>query len=62
MARLDEYLTADEFRTLENIKHGKKRAMPDQIRNRLFELGYIQDVLGSPALTEAGQMRLALGK
>jgi hypothetical protein len=62
MARLDEYLTADEFRGLEEIRDGKKRTMPNHIRNRLLELGYIQDVLGRPALTDAGQMRLALGK
>jgi hypothetical protein len=62
MVRLDEYLTTDEFSALEGIRDGKKRPVPKDLRDHLLELGYIREVLGGLALTDAGQMRLALGK
>jgi len=63
MVRLDEYLTPVEFGYLEHIRDGAKLrdAVPNPHRERLIELGYAQEVLGSLTLTDAGRMRLALG-
>ena len=63
MVRLDEYLTPVEFSCLEQIGDGAKQREPlsNPHCERLIELGYAQEVLGSITLTDAGRMRLALG-
>lgn len=69
MVRLDEYLTTAEFSALEAIRDGKKRPISKDHRDHLLELGYIQEssqessqeASENVAITDAGQMRLALG-
>ena len=63
MARLDEYLNDDEYNTLEEVgENGRNLAIPRQVRDRLLQLGYIQETVNGLRITSAGQMRLALGK
>jgi hypothetical protein len=61
MVRLDEYLTPVEFSYLEQIRDGARLrdAVPNPNRERLIELGYAQEVLGSLTLTDAGRMRIS---
>lgn len=61
MVKLDEYLTDDEFRSLEAIREGGGD-VPKPHKVRLLKLAYIQEAMGKVAITDAGQMRLALGK
>lgn len=62
MVKLDEYLTDDEFRSLEAIREGGGDNVPKPHKARLLKLAYIQEAMGKVAITDAGQMRLALGK
>jgi hypothetical protein len=62
MTRLDEYLTAAEFDALEQVDEGRNRPIPKVFSDRLLELGYIQESALGLVITNAGQMRLALGK
>jgi hypothetical protein len=62
MARLDEYLTAGEFDALEQVDEGRNRPISKVFSDRLVELGYIQESALGVVITDAGQMRLALGK
>ena len=62
MARLNEYLTTAEFNVLEEVGDGMNRPVSQRdIRERLLQLGYIQEFAEGLAITNAGQMRLALG-
>jgi hypothetical protein len=63
MARLDEYLTDEEFNIPEEIeKDGKNRSLPKPAKERLLQLGYIQKTANGPRITSAGRIRLALGR
>jgi hypothetical protein len=62
MVRLDEYLTAAEFDALEQVDEGRNRPISKVFSDRLLELGYIQESTLGLVITDAGQMRLALGK
>ena len=62
MARLDEYLTDEEFNALEEVDEDRNVPIPMNLRDRLVELGYIQETPKGFRITSAGQMRLALGK
>ena len=62
MARLNEYLTAAEFDALEQVDEGRNRPIPKDLSDRLLEVGYIRETPEGLAITNAGQMRLALGK
>jgi hypothetical protein len=62
MARLDEYLTNDEFDALEQVDEGKNWPMSKALSDRLLEFGYIRQAPGGFEITSAGQMRLALGR
>jgi hypothetical protein len=63
MTRLDEYLSFAEYGSLEAIRDGlKKPVVPTHHKQRLLELGYIAEADGGLAVTDAGRMRLALGK
>jgi hypothetical protein len=62
MGRLNEYLTTAEFNALEEVGDGMNRPISQRdIRERLLLLGYIQEFTEGLAITDAGQMRLALG-
>jgi hypothetical protein len=62
MGRLNEYLTTAEFNALEEVGDGMNRPISRRdIRERLLLLGYIQEFTEGLAITDAGQMRLALG-
>ena len=61
MVKLDEYLNGAEFGSLEIIRDGGT-GVPKHHKERLRLLGYIQEVKGTVAITDAGKMRLALGK
>jgi hypothetical protein len=61
MARLNEYLTIAELNALEEVGDGLNRPVSQRdIREQLLLLGYIQEVAEGFAITDAGQMRLAL--
>jgi hypothetical protein len=62
MARLDEYLTNDEFGALEQVDEGKNWPLSKMLSERLLELGYIKQTPEGLEITSAGQMRLALGR
>ncbi len=62
MARLDEYLTHHEFDALEQIDEGRSRSIPENLTDRLLELGYVHETPEGLEITSAGQMRLALGR
>ncbi len=53
-------LTAEEFQALRDVLAG--RIISDADRDRLLELGLIDEKLGGPALTVAGKVRLAYGQ
>ena len=59
MVKLDEFLDDAEFSALESIGGGGSD-IPKRHKARLLKLGYIQEIRGTVALTDAGQMRLAL--
>jgi hypothetical protein len=61
MVKLDEYLNGAEFGSLEIIRDGGA-GVPKHHKERLLQLGYIQKDNGTVAITDAGKMRLALGK
>jgi hypothetical protein len=62
MARLDEYLTNDEFDALEQVDEGKNWPISQTLSERLSELGYIKQTAEGLEITSAGRMRLAFGK
>jgi hypothetical protein len=62
MARLDEYLTEDEFNALEEVDEGRNVPIAVDLSNRLLQFGYIHETATGFRSTSAGQMRLALGK
>jgi hypothetical protein len=61
MVKLDEYLNGAEFGSLEIIRDGGT-GVPKHHKERLLQLGYIQEAKGTVTITDAGKMRLALGK
>ena len=62
MARLTEYLEDEEFGALEQVCEDRNISIADGLRDRLIELGYIQQTSKGLQSTSAGAMRLALGK
>jgi hypothetical protein len=61
MARLDEFLTAEEFDALEQVDGGGNQSIAKNLSDRLLGLGYIEEAPAGLAITSAGRMRLALG-
>jgi hypothetical protein len=61
MVKLDEYLNGAEFGSLEIVRDNGK-GVPKHHKERLLQLGYIQEAEGAVTITNAGKMRLALGK
>jgi len=62
MARLTEFLHDAEFDALELVCEDRNATISEGPRNRLLELGYIQETPVGLRCTSAGEMRLALGK
>jgi hypothetical protein len=62
MASLTEYLGDDEFDALEQVCEDRNLSIAEGPRNRLIELGYIEQTAKGLRCTSAGEMRLALGK
>jgi hypothetical protein len=62
MARLDEFLTADEFDALEQIGEGENWPVSKSLTDRLIEFGYISQTPEGFEITSAGRMRLAFGR
>jgi hypothetical protein len=62
MARLDEFLTDNEFGALEQINEGGNWPVSKGLTDRLLELDYIRQTPQGFEITSAGQMRLALGR
>lgn len=62
MARLDEYLTDDEFNALEQVDEGRNAPIAADLSSRLLKFGYIQETPKGLRSTSPGEMRLALGK
>jgi hypothetical protein len=61
MVKLDEYLNGAEFGSLELVRDGGA-GVPKHHKERLLKLGYIKEAKGTVTITDAGKMRLALGK
>jgi hypothetical protein len=61
MAHLTEYLADEEFEALEQVCEDRNASIAEGLRNRLLELGYIQETSEGLRCTSAGEMRFALG-
>jgi hypothetical protein len=56
-------LTHEEFGSLRDCAKGlMHRAIPAEHKDRLIQLGYIQELSGGLRLTNAGRLRIAEGK
>jgi hypothetical protein len=56
-------LTHEEFASLQDCAKGlMHRATPAEHKDRLIQLGYIQELSGGLRLTNAGRLRIAEGK
>ncbi len=53
-------LTLAEFQSLKDLSLGS-RLIPEEHKAKLISLGYIKDTPGGPALTQMGELRLAVG-
>lgn len=62
MARLSEYLSEEEFNALEEVCEDRNLPIAEAPRQRLIELGYIEETSKGLRCTSAGEMRLAFGK
>jgi len=62
-ADLTAPLTDDEFVSLRELEKGTTQYdLPDSHRKKLISLGYVAERLGAISLTNAGRMRLTVGK
>jgi len=57
---LNTPMTADEFSALKSVKAGL--IISTKFKERLIKLGLIDQKLGGLALTNAGELRLGIGK
>jgi hypothetical protein len=56
-------LTREEFASLEHCAKGlAHQAIPAEHKDRLIQLGYIQELSGGLRLTNEGRLRIAEGK
>jgi hypothetical protein len=56
-------LTPEEFKSLQELDKGlMRRIIPDRHRKRLVDLGFAREGTGGVVLTDAGKMRIAVGK
>jgi hypothetical protein len=60
---MPETLTTEEFKALKQIGDARaKGSIPTKNRDRLIEIGYAKEVLGSLVITEDGMLRIVTGK
>ncbi len=60
---LNAPLSAVEFESLREVSKGlSKRVVPATHKKRLLEFGYIKEGTGRLMMTDAGQLRLAIGR
>ena len=60
---LNAPLSPSEFQALRDVSKGMMQPIiPDAHKKRLLQAGFIKEALGGLMVTDAGQMRIAVGK